>query len=221
MPLNEDSALWDPKAIDVRRPSTTLQAQSAARSFGALVGVGTSTLGPPWVDAMVQDSVVPHSPVTPFGGDQIVRPELFTTVTSPLNSQRIGSTEHSVPNGGNIVRHRWLTSALDELHEELEETEPGFTPVTEVAAIGARRLLHRLAELTPMEPSVYATREGGICIDFHNTDRHAAGIFICEPDGQGSCYFETGDRRGRARVSATESLIDLALGFVLKEVAKA
>ena len=103
----------------------------------------------------------------------------------------------------------WLSEALDELEDACAQPEEeGYSVVSDRTRDIAGRLLSDLAARVAKAPMVHSTPEGGIAIDFRNPERDAAFLIICEGTGEGVCFYDIGDKRGRARSSDASDLIE-------------
>lgn len=112
----------------------------------------------------------------------------------------------------------WLPEALKELDEApAEAEEEGYRQVTDLAAGNARKLLNDLARRVVRAPMVHSTPEGGIAIDFRNPDKDAAVLILCEPDGEGVCFHDIENERGRIRYSDTKNLLDAGGWFAISQ----
>lgn len=102
----------------------------------------------------------------------------------------------------------WFPEALDELADACREPyEEGYAPVSDLARENAENLLSELAERVIPAPMVHSTPEGGIAIDFRHVEQDAAVLIVCEPDGEGACYYDFGNKRGRGRCSDASDLL--------------
>lgn len=111
----------------------------------------------------------------------------------------------------------WLDEALEELGEAcLDAEEQEYPPVTELALANAKRLLTDLARRVAEAPLVHSTPEGGIAIDFRNPERDAGILTICEPGGDGVCFYEFKGKRGRIRVSDADDLLEAGGWFAIR-----
>ena len=111
----------------------------------------------------------------------------------------------------------WLDEALEELGEAcLDAEEQEYPPVTELALANAERLLTDLARRVAEAPLVHSTPEGGIAIDFRNPERDAGILTICEPGGDGVCFYEFKGKRGRIRVSDADDLLEAGGWFAIR-----
>ena len=116
------------------------------------------------------------------------------------------------------VSASWLPEALEELDEApAEAEEEGYRQVTDLAAGNARKLLNDLARRVVRAPMVHSTPEGGIAIDFRNPDKDAAVLILCEPDGEGVCFHDIENERGRIRYSDTKNLLDAGGWFAISQ----
>lgn len=112
----------------------------------------------------------------------------------------------------------WLPEALEELDmARADAEEEGYQQVTDLAAGNARKLLNDLARRVVRAPMVHSTPEGGIAIDFRNPDKEAAVLILCEPDGEGVCFHDIENERGRIRYSDTKNLLDAGGWFAISQ----
>lgn len=112
----------------------------------------------------------------------------------------------------------WLHEVLQELKAECEVPEEGYRPVADRTKKEAEALLRQLSRRVESPPSVYATAEGAVCIDFRNEKLDAAAVFICEPTGEAACYYDIGDKRGRSRHSAVHDMLEFVGWRILEEM---
>ena len=116
------------------------------------------------------------------------------------------------------VSASWLPEVLEELDAAQEDAEEeGYESVADLAVSNARKLLNDLARRVVRAPMVHSTPEGGIAIDFRNPDKDAAVLILCEPDGEGVCFHDIENERGRIRYSDTKNLLDAGGWFAISQ----
>lgn len=105
-------------------------------------------------------------------------------------------------------RATWLAEAMQELGDAcVEAAEEGYQPVSSHVRASAESLLSDLASRVSEAPVVHSTPEGGIAIDFRNAKRDAALMILCDPNGEGACFYDVGDKQGRARCTDVRDLL--------------
>lgn len=118
------------------------------------------------------------------------------------------------------VSASWLPEALEELDAAKKDAEEeGYEPVTELIVENARKLLNDLARRVVHSPIVQSMPEGGIAIEFRNPEKRAGVVVVCEPDGEGACFYEVEGRRSRTRCTDINDLLDAAVWYALSEAA--
>lgn len=160
---------------------------------------------------------------TPFNPAEL-SPSSTGTVNLIFTNASVGFTTAVSHNSDYIVTGtstpaNWLPEALEELGDACAEPlEEGYSPVSDRAKEDAERLLSDLAARVAKAPVVHSTPEGGIAIDFRNPERDAAFLIICEGTGEGVCFYDIGDKRGRARSSDASDLMEDAGWSALKRM---
>ena len=183
-----DSAELDPSSTglgNLQIANASLGFTTAAFRNSDSIVTGTYTLDS---DSIVAGTSTPDS-------DSIV------TGTFTLDSDSIVA--------GTSTPANWFPEALEELEDACSEPlEEGYLPVSDRAKNKAVRLLYELAPRVVQAPMVHSTQDGGIAIDFRNPERDAILLIICEGTGEGVCFYDIGDKRGRARSSDASDLIE-------------
>lgn len=111
----------------------------------------------------------------------------------------------------------WLASAISELSEAcIEAHEEGVEVSSSVVDI-AKDFVCRLASKVSTSPSIYHTPEGGIAIDFQNSEHRSGVLIICEPGNGASLYYNDGSNTGRARFSDPLDALDSFAWGALKK----
>lgn len=113
----------------------------------------------------------------------------------------------------------WLSQALEELNDACNEAiEEGYPPVSDLVRANSEILLGELAQRIMQAPMIHSTPEGGIAIDFRNPGRDAALLILCEPNGEGVCFFDIQNKQGRARWSDARGLLAVVGRSVVEEM---
>ncbi len=137
---------------------------------------------------------------------------------SPLHKRFTLSVRQEGETDVEEVSASWLPEALEELDAAKEDAEEeGYESVTDLAVNNARKLLNDLARRVVRAPMVHSTPEGGIAIDFRNPDKDSAVLILCEPDGEGVCFHDIENIRGRIRYSDTKNLLDAGGWFAISQ----
>lgn len=162
---------------------------------------------------------------TVFGDVSVVRPPMqplhveFSDL-GPLYPRFKLSVGQTGEIGPRVEAADWLAEALEELEEApAEAEEEGYEPVTELIVENARKLLNDLARRVVHSPIVQSMPEGGIAIEFRNPEKRAGVVVVCEPDGEGACFYEVEGRRSRTRCTDINDLLDAAVWYALSEAA--
>ena len=152
---------------------------------------------------------------TVFGDVYVVKPPMqpfhveFSNL-GPLYPRFKLSVGQTGEIGPRVEAADWLAGALEELEEApAEAEEEGYEPVTELTVENARKLLNDLALQVMRAPIVHSRPDGGIAIDFRNPEKDAAVLIVCDPTGEGVCFYDIGSDRGRNRYTDAKEILDL------------
>ncbi len=139
---------------------------------------------------------------------------------SPLHKRFTLSVRQEGETDVEEVSASWLPEALEELDAAKKDAEEeGYESVTDLAVNNARKLLNDLARRVVHSPIVQSMPEGGIAIEFRNPEKRAGVVVVCEPDGEGACFYEVEGRRSRTRCTDINDLLDAAVWYALSEAA--
>ena len=103
----------------------------------------------------------------------------------------------------------WLEDTLVELAACPDHAaDEGLEAPSELGLARAKLLLEDVSSHVRDRPEVYPMDEGGIAIDFRNSQSRSGVLFLIERNGSGVFYTRTPKSKGRLRVDDARDLLD-------------